>query len=188
MFSRSFMMCKITLLLCLILTGHTAILAADEIWLSIDTSNATLLVKSGSRVVEKFNGIAIGRSGVTDRGMQGDDKTPLGTFRIAWINNNSRFHRFYGLNYPNNAHALSAYGEGLIDEITYDIIHTAIRSGRIPPQGTPLGGYVGIHGLGKADKRVHRLLNWTHGCVALTNQQIDRLSRWIKKGTKVVIY
>ena len=182
------MIIKVMGLLCLLLGFTGPIVAAEETWLSIDTSNATLLVKRGNRVVDKFNNISFGRDGVTERGLMGDDRTPLGTFRIAWINNHSQFHRFFGLNYPTKAHALPAYAEGLIDERTYDMIHSAIRAGRLPPQDTPLGGHVGIHGLGNADQRVHRQFNWTHGCVALTNQQIDRLSRWITKGTKVVIH
>jgi len=164
--------------------------AKEETWLSIDTEALTLVVKRGNSVVATFKNIAIGRGGVVSQGMRknGDDRTPLGTFRIAWINRGSGFYRFFGLNYPTKAHALRAYVEGLIDEPTYNTILTAIRTHRLPPQNTPMGGYVGIHGLGQGDRRIHRLYNWTHGCVALTNTQIDRLSRWIRIGTKVVIH
>jgi lipoprotein-anchoring transpeptidase ErfK/SrfK len=34
---------------------------------------------------------------------------------------------------------------------------------------------------------VHELLNWTDGCVAVTNQQIRQLARWVDVGTRVII-
>ena len=55
-----------------------------------------------------------------------------------------------------------------------------------PP--TTLGGLIGIHGIGKGDPRVHRDFNWTFGCVALTNEQIDQLRPWVRLGTRVVLY
>jgi L,D-peptidoglycan transpeptidase YkuD (ErfK/YbiS/YcfS/YnhG family) len=59
--------------------------------------------------------------------------------------------------------------------------------GQIPPQDTPLGGQIGIHGLGSADARVHEFFDWTHGCIALTNSQIDHLSQIVDTGTLVKI-
>ena len=64
---------------------------------------------------------------------------------------------------------------------------TAHQLHQIPPQNTPLGGQIGIHGLGNADERIHKVFDWTHGCIALTNPQIDQLSQWIDTGTVVKI-
>jgi hypothetical protein len=83
-----------------------------------------------------------------------------------------------------NAH--DALMQGLIDLKDYQRILVAHQQGKTPPQNTPLGGQLGIHGLGRADERIHRMTNWTKGCIALTNEQIDRLSRWIGEDTLVV--
>ena len=63
----------------------------------------------------------------------------------------------------------------------------AIKNGRTPPQNTPLGGHIGIHGVGAGDPRIHTNFNWTNGCVALTNEQVTRLAALIKVGTRVEI-
>jgi lipoprotein-anchoring transpeptidase ErfK/SrfK len=62
-----------------------------------------------------------------------------------------------------------------------------VQAGKTPPQHTPLGGYIGIHGVGSGDPEVHRAYNWTNGCVALTNAQIDILAEWARAGTPVEI-
>jgi hypothetical protein len=50
-----------------------------------------------------------------------------------------------------------------------------------------LGGQIGIHGLGRADPRLHEMADWTRGCVAVTNEQIDILRRHVYIGMAVVI-
>jgi L,D-peptidoglycan transpeptidase YkuD (ErfK/YbiS/YcfS/YnhG family) len=50
-----------------------------------------------------------------------------------------------------------------------------------------LGGQIGIHGLGSGDIKVHEVFDWTHGCIALTNSQIDHLSQLVDTGTVVKI-
>jgi hypothetical protein len=77
--------------------------------------------------------------------------------------------------------------KGNIDVDTYDSIIKAHNNGQIPPQNTDLGGQIGIHGLGSANLSFHRSMNWTRGCIALTNDQIDQLSQWVEKGTLVTV-
>jgi hypothetical protein len=62
-----------------------------------------------------------------------------------------------------------------------------VAKGRLPPQNTALGGRIGLHGLGRGDPKVHQQFNWTNGCIALTNEQIDQLLTWVGKGTRVSI-
>lgn len=159
----------------------------SEIWLSVDTASKTLHVMAGQHPIESFDRIAIGRRGASHDKARGDDKTPLGEYRIGWINERSRFHRFFGFTYPNLHIARRAFARGLIGGDTLEEIMAAHLDHAVPPQGTPLGGRIGIHGLGNADPTVHELFDWTHGCVALTNRQVDRLAQWVKKGTLVVI-
>lgn len=161
--------------------------APIDAWLMIDTRQQALKVMVGDRVEKVFSGISVGRGGTAELRFQGDGRTPKGVFRIGWINPKSQYHLFFGLDYPTLDHAERAYDAAQIDFDTYYEISNAVLHGQTPPQNTRLGGYIGIHGLGNKDLRVHRTLNWTQGCVALTNEQIDQLARWVNVGTRVVI-
>ncbi|MGR8935546.1 MAG: L,D-transpeptidase family protein [Gammaproteobacteria bacterium] len=161
--------------------------ASNAIWLLVDTRTQKMEVKDGERTVDVFEHIAIGRGGAGFKQRRGDNITPIGTYRIGWINDKSSFHRFFGLNYPdaNSAHRGLARGEVSYRDF-YNVV-SAHRHNAIPPQNTPLGGRIGIHGLGAGDLSVHQNFNWTHGCIALTNKEIDRLAQWIDEGTVVKI-
>jgi len=162
--------------------------ASDQgVWLLVETQPRVLKVMEGDEPMEVFTQIAIGRRGADFQKARGDDKTPLGEYRIGWINENSKFHRFFGFTYPNPDNAKRAYKEGMIGENTFRSILRSSLDERIPPQNTPLGGQIGIHGLGGANSAVHENFDWTRGCIAMTNQQIDRLTQWVRKGTLVVI-
>lgn len=171
----------------LILLPVTYQAAAESIRIFVDTDRRTLQVMQGKRVVATFNGIAIGRFGKTYFKTRGDNKTPLGTFKIGWIGKKTRYHRFLGLTYPDMDAADRALVDGRIDEAQWQAIRRATQAGKVPPQNTPLGGMIGIHGLGKGDLEFHREYNWTNGCVALTNAQIDILVEWARIGTPVEI-
>jgi len=153
----------------------------------IDTRAATLTVMRGDAVIKTFPDIAIGRYGKTYFRRQGDNKTPLGNYRIGWINRESRYYIFLGLTYPDRPAADRALVDERISEAQWQEIRRALEAGKIPPQHTPLGGYIGIHGLGQGDMTVHQQYNWTNGCVALTNAQIDQLLQWARVGTPVEI-
>lgn len=118
---------------------------------------------------------------------RGDETTPRGTFHVSWIDRKSRYGTFYGFDYPSEPIARRAYAEGIIGKVEFDAIMQALRQNRMPPQHTALGGRLGIHGLGNGDLRIHQTVNWTDGCIALTNGEVRKLSRWIGLGTRVVI-
>ncbi|MGR9099622.1 MAG: L,D-transpeptidase family protein [Gammaproteobacteria bacterium] len=160
---------------------------AEDIWLLVDTESLVLEVKKGEKTVETFKNIAIGRSGAGHKRRAGDDTTPIGTYKIGWINLKSPYKRFYGFNYPSEEDASVALNNGVISRQIYDTIVSSHRRDQIPPQNTPLGGRIGIHGLGAGDERIHGIVNWTHGCVALTNEQLRRLDKWVSEGTVVKI-
>lgn len=158
-------------------------------WIVVDTQQQTLAVlEADGKIIEYFSYVALGRGGAAQDRLHGDRKTPLGTFYVAWINPDSRFTLFFGLDFPTVEHADRAYLGGVIDRDTYRNLLDAALDNRIPPQDTPLGGRIGIHGLGDKDSRFHYADNWTEGCVALTNQEIKKLARWIHLGTRVVIF
>lgn len=161
--------------------------ADSNVWLLVDTQKLSVEVKKGDKTVAVLENIAIGRNGSGEKNHRGDDVTPLGNYRIGWINKQSPFHKFFGLTYPNVENADNALRQGKIGLDTYEAIARAHSAGQIPPQNTDLGGQIGIHGLGSANLSIHKSMNWTHGCIALTNDQIDQLSQWVEKGTLVTV-
>lgn len=161
--------------------------AATDIWLLIDTQTRNLEVKKGDETIDVLEHVVIGRKGAGTKEHRGDDVTPLGSYRIGWINDKSSFRKFFGLTYPNIEQAQQALDKGKIDPDTYNAIESAHARGNIPPQNTVLGGQIGIHGLGSGSLVVHEEFDWTHGCIALTNDQIDRLSQYVEKGTLVTV-
>ena len=174
-----------TLFACLLLA--TTVARAGEIWVSIDTGVRILSVFDGNQVVRSFENISVGRNGVTAVKMAHDQKTPLGTYHVRRINSASRFHLFFGLDYPTPDQAAIAYQSDKITAAELAGIYAAHRRGEEPSSNTALGGAIGIHGLGDGDPGIHEDFNWTDGCVALTNEQVDELAAWIQAGTRVVI-
>lgn len=177
------------MLVAVILSLPAASWAVDrQAWVLVDTQALTLTVFSPeNHVLARFRNIAIGSGGVAEIHLRGDETTPRGTFHVTRIDRHSRFGTFYGLDYPTARIAWGAYVEGQITTEEYDAIIMALRQHRTPPQDTPLGGQIGIHGLGDGNAEVHQAVNWTNGCVALNNRQLRRLARWMHVGTKVVI-
>jgi murein L,D-transpeptidase YafK len=161
--------------------------ATDGRWLLIDTDRLTLQVMEAGQAQLTLQNIAIGRFGTSVDKRRADNTTPLGRYRITKIETDSAFHRFIGLDYPGIEQAETAYREGAIGQRAHQAILRAHREGLAPPQDTALGGHIGIHGLGQGDARWHETLNWTRGCIALTNDQIDTLMSWVRAGMMVEI-
>ncbi len=161
--------------------------AGEKIWLLIDTKALTLELIKGNTTIALMENIAIGRNGAGFKQHLGDDITPLGSYKIGWINNDSPFYRFYGFSYPSVKNADNALQQGLLSKKNHAAIITAHKNNSLPPQNTPLGGMIGLHGLGAADKTIHKIMNWTHGCIALTNPQMDQLAPWLSEGVQVII-
>ncbi|MGB5254552.1 MAG: L,D-transpeptidase [Sedimenticolaceae bacterium] len=161
--------------------------STDGRWLLIDTGKLTLQVMQAGQAELTLQNIAIGRFGTSADKRRADNTTPLGRYRITKIEADSAFHRFIGLDYPGIEQAEAAYREGAIGKPEYQAILRAHREGLAPPQNTALGGHIGIHGLGQGDPRWHETLNWTRGCIALTNDQIDTLMSWVRAGMIVEI-
>jgi murein L,D-transpeptidase YafK len=168
----------------LLATGQAT---AAETWLLIDTGERVLQVMDGEQAVRRFDNIAIGRGGAASRRARGDTQTPLGTFRISSIRKETRYHRFFGISFPALDDARRAQAAGQISEADLAAIRRAHELGQEPPSSTPLGGNIGIHGLGEGDPRIHADFNWTDGCIALSNEQIDELAQWVRLRMTVVI-
>ncbi len=163
------------------------LVAEEAPWVLVDSKKQVLSVIQDGRELARFDSIAIGRGGASSLRRKGDGSTPLGSFRVAWINEDSPFRRFFGFDYPTLSDAKQGREAGVLTDAEFRRIENAVRAGEIPPQNTALGGRLGIHGLGGGNPKIHRDFNWTRGCIAVTNQQIDQLSQWVAVGTRVVV-
>jgi murein L,D-transpeptidase YafK len=137
----------------------------------IDKSDHTLSLVAGSTVVKTYK-VAIGSGGMGPKQYEGDKTTPTGTYTVS-----SRFkglyHQFLNVSYPNDS-----------DRTRF----AALKKNGAVPAGRSIGFGIGIHGTGnKAWNGVHKATDWTHGCIALDDVEIDELSRLVKDGTKIVI-
>ncbi len=181
---------KIRYVLCFVLfcVVNTTIQAASSTpWIHIDSEGDSLHVMQGTKAVVTFTNVAFGKAGVKRYRLRDSEITPKGEFQVVEIKYDSKYHRFLRLNYPNVKDAFWARIEGIIDRETYGSILDALLRRQVPPQDTPLGGDIGIHGIGKGSPRIHRNFDWTKGCVAVTNEQIDALLPWVRIGTRVII-
>ncbi len=141
----------------------------------------------GDILIKRYRNIAIGRRGAKAVHYQGDDSTPMGDYRIDAINRKSRYGIFLSLNYPLPAHARLAEESGVLTARERHRIDEAHMAGVPPPYDTALGGMIGIHGIGHGSLKTHREFNWTHGCVALDNAQMQDLVTRVSIGTRVLI-
>lgn len=121
---------------------------------------------SNNRIIKSYK-ISLGRVPKGQKEYEGDKKTPEGLYFINDKNPNSGYHKNLGISYPNHQ----------------DIAH-AKSIGKKP------GGLIKIHGIkngfGWID-RFHLIFDWTLGCVAVTDKDIDELYENIKIGTPIEI-
>lgn len=179
-----------TILAALVLLFYSGPGSADDKYdIVISKSRQELNVVQGDQVIKQFH-IAYGKGGKGPKREAGDRKTPMGVYRIVEFNNNSHFYYFMQLDYPNLLDAWYGYKNKIISATEFKKIATAYKSRQIPPQNTRLGGNIGIHGIGQVTEQrlmIHEGINWTNGCIALTNDEINELKRYVSIGTKVVI-
>lgn len=119
-------------------------------------------------VLVKTYPIALGKNPIGHKEYEGDKKTPEGIYYINDRNPNSGYHKNLGISYPNEA----------------DRAHAA----RL---GKPAGGDIKIHGIrnghGERIGASHLLKDWTDGCIAVTDPEIDELFVHVKHGAMIDI-
>lgn len=150
-----------------------------EISVHIDKSERILAVRSGDSELVRWP-VGLGGSPSGDKVRQGDQRTPVGTFRIVTRNPQSAYHLFLGISYPDREDAARGLEAGWLTDAQAESIESADRSGTKPPWGTTLGGAIGIHGGGSG-------ADWTLGCIALDNVHIEELWELAPHGTAVII-
>lgn len=111
--------------------------------------------------------ISLGKKPVGDKQFEGDNKTPEGLYTINDKNPHSGYHRNLGVSYPNASDRRKA-----------------------AQLGKPVGGSIKIHGLPNKVPflgRLHLLYDWTAGCMAVTNEEIEELYNAVAIGTPIEI-
>jgi murein L,D-transpeptidase YafK len=130
---------------------------------------------------------AVGRAARGHKQEQGDERTPEGSYRVSGTLEANRFYGFIPIDYPSRADADGALAEGRISRRDHARIERAHTRGVTPPGDTPLGGDIGIHGEGRRWAGDSEHLDWTYGCVAVTDAELDFLAARLEIGVEVVI-
>lgn len=118
-----------------------------------------------------------------------DCATPEGLYFITDKNTSSRFHRLLAISYPNFANAQKGLAEGVISLMEYKRIYKALRKSKRSTGDTGLGSGIAIHGggvfrlVGKTRER-----DWTEGCIALNDNDMETVFNFCRLGDPVVIF
>lgn len=163
---------------------------AGDLRIVIWKSQYTLTLYKGELPVKTYRAVFGKGFRDGDKRKAGDKRTPEGSFFICTMNHSERFYKFMGLSYPGVKDAEQGLRNGLITPKQYEMIKKANEERQPPPWDTKLGGAVGIHGrmLDSAiAPRFYPGTNWTDGCIALENSDIDEIYSVVSLGTPVTI-
>nr|HDN00096.1 murein L,D-transpeptidase [Deltaproteobacteria bacterium] len=153
----------------------------------IDKGLHRLYLYRDGKVVESF-AVSLGVDSISPKSRRGDKATPEGCYYVIYKKNNSRFYKFLGLSYPNKVDAWLGLRKGLISLSEYRIIVNAISTRDLPSVCTSLGSGIGIHGGGVYRKRGKSMMrDWTEGCIAVNNQDMDIIYSFNDVGDIVII-
>lgn len=125
-----------------------------------------MLLLRGESVLRAYR-IALGRNPVGPKEEEGDGKTPEGSYSIDWRNPQSKCHLSLHISYPNPA----------------DCEQAAAR-------GVEPGGEIMIHGLRNGEGHLgksHLESDWTQGCIAVTDEEMDEIWDLVSDGTAIEI-
>ncbi len=132
----------------------------------VNKSKRELLLYVGGKLHRSYK-IALGRNPIGPKARQGDGKTPEGAYTINGRNAASAYHRSLRISYPSAADRL-----------------------RAKQQGVDPGGDIMIHGLPNGRGLIgalHRLYDWTDGCIAVTDAEIEEIWLLVRDGTPIHI-
>lgn len=131
----------------------------------LKSKRAMFLMKEGK--ILKVYKVALGKSPAGKKTTQGDGKTPEGRYYIIGRNPNSNFYKALKISYPNEQD-----------------MEQAIKLHVNP------GGGIMIHGLSKHVEylgKYHIIDDWTEGCIAVTNEEMDEIWKLVPDGTPIEI-
>ena len=117
--------------------------------------------------------VVFGSSSLDDKQMEGDRKTPEGSFHVISKKLHNKWDRFIMLDYPTRE--------------SYAKFNERKKRGEIPASAG-IGGGVGIHGTWPhEDYQVDKYKNWTNGCISLKNEDVEEIYTFVPVGTRVTI-
>ena len=167
----------ILLLICVAGLLLATYIYAHHVWnpLPVGTTIDRILVEKSVRRLSIFREgkklksyrVALGRSPIGPKEQEGDMKTPEGLYKIDSRNPQSAYHLALHVSYPSNEDSARAADHGV--SAGFDIMIHGIENG---------GGWIGAF---------HRWHNWTAGCIALTDEEIEELWRVTPDGTPIEI-
>jgi len=132
----------------------------------IEKGARKLHLLSGGRIIKTYT-IALGTNPTGPKQVEGDGKTPEGKYIIDGRNPNSAFHKSLHISYPSELDVLRARA-----------------------LGKPPGGDIMIHGIKNGlgwVGRLHTASDWTQGCIAVTDDDIEEIWASVPDGTPVEI-
>lgn len=132
----------------------------------VEKSVRKLSVFAGGQNLKSYR-VALGRNPVGAKQEEGDLKTPEGVYAIDYRNPKSDYHLALHVSYPSEQDSARAAARGV--NAGFDIMIHGIQNG---------GGWIGAF---------HRLHDWTAGCIALTDEEIEELYRVTPDGTQIEI-
>jgi murein L,D-transpeptidase YafK len=132
----------------------------------VEKSRRQLQLIGGGKVMRSY-AIALGGNPVGHKQREGDERTPEGRYMLDWRNPNSVAHKSIHISYPNADDSAAAKALG-VDP-----------GGSIMIHGQPNGfGWLG---------RLLQLVDWTDGCIAVTNSDMDEVWAMVADGTPIEI-
>ncbi len=147
---------------------------ATGLFLVVWKSRRTLEVYRDGVLLESYP-VVFGLQPSGPKRFEGDMRTPEGLYHVTGKRRHPRWRYFIALDYPNDA-----------DRAAYRL---ALRDGRIPVidnRALSIGGGIGIHGTDHLREQ-REGVDWTKGCIALSNRDITRLVELVERGTPVLI-
>jgi murein L,D-transpeptidase YafK len=180
---------------CTVLVAACVALAAGPAWpdpqaepdnqltIYVHKRSHEMRLQEGDRLLRRFE-IQLGTNPTGTKLVRGDNRTPEGRYYVCEKRPQSKFRRFLGISYPNIEDADRALAQQLINANQWADVFFAHLRNQTPPWSTVMGGWVGIHGYGG---RKPVPFDWTKGCIAVSDADIDYLYDRVRLGTPVVI-
>jgi hypothetical protein len=164
--------------------GITLPLRTPEI--VVRKSRRRLYLYEGDILLKSYP-VSLGKNPQGQKEREGDGRTPEGEFYICQKAKNpakkSLGTRWLRISYPNEEAARRGLKKGLISREIYERILKVLSEKKIPPQKTPLGGGIGIHG----GNGIHFKADWTAGCIGMFDEDVEEVYEQVALGTPVEI-
>jgi len=132
----------------------------------VDKSERKMYLLEQGKIVKEYR-ISLGGSPEGHKQQEGDQRTPEGAYTLDYKKEDSSFYRSMHISYPNAADKAQA-----------------------KERGVSPGGFIMVHGqrnyLGWLSA-IAQNFDWTNGCIAITNDEMDEFMRLVSVGTKIHI-